>query len=212
MSTTSSDECVSLGMNAGAKSLLGGDDFGVVHEPVDHGGGDDVVAEDLAPARERLFGGDDHRGALVHPSRPARWHSRKTSTKPGNSRPICHRFSRLALLAGSGEARFSHTTPNRCAAARMSVDHPVQRVTTGSLSRPPQKDEGGGHAAAPSSVLSWRCDELREPGTPAVSAGSCSATCSSRRRGRRARVRRPRIRGCRTARPAPDRCGGSGPR
>jgi hypothetical protein len=59
MSTTSSDECVSLGMNAGAKSLLGGDDFGVVHEPVDHGGGDDVVAEDLAPAAEGLVAGDD---------------------------------------------------------------------------------------------------------------------------------------------------------
>ncbi len=27
-----------------------GDDFGVVDEPVDHGGGDDLVAEDLAPA------------------------------------------------------------------------------------------------------------------------------------------------------------------
>ena len=27
-----------------------GDDFGVVDEPVDHGGGDDFVAEDFAPA------------------------------------------------------------------------------------------------------------------------------------------------------------------
>jgi hypothetical protein len=31
-----------------------GDDFGVVDEPVDHGGGDDVVAEDFAPAAEDL--------------------------------------------------------------------------------------------------------------------------------------------------------------
>ena len=31
-----------------------GDDFGVVDEAVDHGGGDDVVAEDLAPAAEGL--------------------------------------------------------------------------------------------------------------------------------------------------------------
>jgi hypothetical protein len=30
-----------------------GDDFGVVHKPVDHRGGDHVVAEDLAPAAER---------------------------------------------------------------------------------------------------------------------------------------------------------------
>ena len=28
-----------------------GDDLGVVEEPVDHGGGDDVVAEDLGPRR-----------------------------------------------------------------------------------------------------------------------------------------------------------------
>jgi hypothetical protein len=28
-------------------------------------GGDDVVAEDLAPATERLVGGDDQRGAFV---------------------------------------------------------------------------------------------------------------------------------------------------
>jgi site-specific DNA recombinase len=38
---------------------LHGDDFGMVHEPVDHGGGDDVVAEDLAPPAERLVAGDD---------------------------------------------------------------------------------------------------------------------------------------------------------
>ena len=42
-----------------------GDDFGVVDEPVDHGGGDDVVAEDFAPAAERLVGGDDQLGPLV---------------------------------------------------------------------------------------------------------------------------------------------------
>ena len=42
-----------------------GDDFGVVDEAVDHGGGDDVVAEDLAPAAEGLVGGDDQRGAFV---------------------------------------------------------------------------------------------------------------------------------------------------
>ena len=41
------------------------DDLGVVDESVDHRGGDDVVAEDLAPGRERLVAGDDHRGAFV---------------------------------------------------------------------------------------------------------------------------------------------------
>jgi hypothetical protein len=41
-----------------------GDDFGVVDEAVDHGGGD-VVAEDLGPAAEGLVGGDDQAGALV---------------------------------------------------------------------------------------------------------------------------------------------------
>jgi hypothetical protein len=42
-----------------------GDDFGVVDESVDHGGGDDVVAEDFAPAAERFVGGDDQAGALI---------------------------------------------------------------------------------------------------------------------------------------------------
>ena len=42
-----------------------GDDVGVVDEPVDHGGGDDFVAEYLAPAAEGLVGGDDETGALV---------------------------------------------------------------------------------------------------------------------------------------------------
>jgi hypothetical protein len=31
-----------------------GDDFGVVDEPVDHGGGDDLVAEDFAPTYPTL--------------------------------------------------------------------------------------------------------------------------------------------------------------
>jgi hypothetical protein len=42
-----------------------GDGFGVVNEAVDHGGGDDVVAEDLAPAAEGFVGGDDQAGAFV---------------------------------------------------------------------------------------------------------------------------------------------------
>jgi hypothetical protein len=44
---------------------LHGDDLGVVDEAVDHGGGDDVVAEDFAPAAERLVAGDDEAGAFV---------------------------------------------------------------------------------------------------------------------------------------------------
>ena len=35
---------------------LEGDDFGVVHEAVDHGGGDDVIAEHLTPAAEGFIG------------------------------------------------------------------------------------------------------------------------------------------------------------
>ena len=42
-----------------------GDDFGVVDEAVDHGGGDDVVAEHFAPAAEGLVDGDDQGGAFV---------------------------------------------------------------------------------------------------------------------------------------------------
>jgi hypothetical protein len=36
---------------------LGVEDLGVVDEPVDHGGGGDVFAEDLAPRAEGLVGG-----------------------------------------------------------------------------------------------------------------------------------------------------------
>jgi hypothetical protein len=43
---------------------LEGDDFGVVDEVVDHGGGH-VVAEDLAPAAEDLVGGDDQARPLI---------------------------------------------------------------------------------------------------------------------------------------------------
>ena len=41
------------------------DDFGVVDESVDHGGGDNFVAEDLAPAAEGLVAGDDETGSFV---------------------------------------------------------------------------------------------------------------------------------------------------
>jgi site-specific DNA recombinase len=44
---------------------IGREDFGVVDEPVDHGGGDDVVAEDLSPTAEDLVAGDDQAGAFV---------------------------------------------------------------------------------------------------------------------------------------------------
>src|SRR5579862_6065497 len=42
-----------------------GDDVGVVDEPVDHRGGDDLVAEDLAPPAERLVAGNDEAGSFV---------------------------------------------------------------------------------------------------------------------------------------------------
>ena len=44
---------------------LEGDDVGVVDEPVDHGCGDDVVAEHFAPSPERLVAGDDQGGSFV---------------------------------------------------------------------------------------------------------------------------------------------------
>jgi hypothetical protein len=37
----------------------------VVDEPVDHGGGDDGVAEDFAPSSEGFVGGDDDGGPFV---------------------------------------------------------------------------------------------------------------------------------------------------
>jgi len=39
---------------------LQGQDFGMMHEPIDHGGGDDRIAEDLTPSGERLVGRHDH--------------------------------------------------------------------------------------------------------------------------------------------------------
>ena len=42
-----------------------GDDFGVVDESVDHGGGDGVVAEDFSPSAEGLVAGDDEGGSFV---------------------------------------------------------------------------------------------------------------------------------------------------
>jgi hypothetical protein len=42
-----------------------GDDFGMVDEPVDHGGCADLVAEDLAPAPEGFVAGHDQGGAFV---------------------------------------------------------------------------------------------------------------------------------------------------
>ena len=70
---------------------LGVEDLGVVDEPVDHRGGDDVVAEDLAPAGERLVAGDDHRRALgqggLGVARRPRWG--QISTGEGGS--VSHR-------------------------------------------------------------------------------------------------------------------------
>ena len=42
-----------------------GDDCGVVDEVIDHGGRDDLVAEDFAPAAGRFVAGDDEGGAFV---------------------------------------------------------------------------------------------------------------------------------------------------
>src|SRR6266542_4098226 len=44
---------------------LGGDDVAVVQQPVQDGGGEDVVAEDLAPFAERLVAGEQDRAAFV---------------------------------------------------------------------------------------------------------------------------------------------------
>ena len=42
-----------------------GDDVGVVHQAVDGGAGDDVIAEGFTPAGERQVGRDDHRPGLI---------------------------------------------------------------------------------------------------------------------------------------------------
>ena len=41
------------------------DDVGVVDDAVDHGGGDDLVAEDAAPAAEGQVAGEDQAGVFV---------------------------------------------------------------------------------------------------------------------------------------------------
>src|ERR1700677_761155 len=51
---------------AGAVAVaLEGVDLGVVDESVDHGGGDDVVVEDLSPAAEGHVARNDQAGAFV---------------------------------------------------------------------------------------------------------------------------------------------------
>ena len=40
----------------------------VVQESVENGGGEDIVAEDLAPLGDELIGGDEHAALLVTPS------------------------------------------------------------------------------------------------------------------------------------------------
>ena len=44
---------------------VGGDDFGVVDEAVDHSGSHDVIAEHFAPAAEGFVGGDDQAGPFI---------------------------------------------------------------------------------------------------------------------------------------------------
>jgi hypothetical protein len=67
--------CLVLGFDAGeavdaaaAEPVAGafeGEDVGVVDDPVDHGGGDGLVAEHASPAGERQVGGQDQGGVLV---------------------------------------------------------------------------------------------------------------------------------------------------
>ena len=55
---------ISVSTQDGLRSV-GGDDFGVVDEAVDHGGGHDVIAEHFAPAAEGFVGGDDQAGPFI---------------------------------------------------------------------------------------------------------------------------------------------------
>jgi len=41
------------------------EDLGVMNQPIDHGGSDDVVGEGLAPASEGQVRGDHHRALFV---------------------------------------------------------------------------------------------------------------------------------------------------
>jgi hypothetical protein len=55
-------------IGVGAKSVAGAldlDDDGVVKQPVQQRGGDDRIAEDLAPFGEAAVGGEDHGAFLV---------------------------------------------------------------------------------------------------------------------------------------------------
>jgi hypothetical protein len=54
--------CVLAESIAGALDL---DDLGVVEQAIEQGGGDDLVAEDVAPFAEAAVGGEDHGAALV---------------------------------------------------------------------------------------------------------------------------------------------------
>ena len=86
---------------------IGGDHFGVVDEPVDHGGGDDIVAEDLAPAAERFVACDDHATRVR-----SGWTRAGRTGWPLRVRTGC---SRLRRRPGTGSGRGG---PARLAAGR----------------------------------------------------------------------------------------------
>jgi hypothetical protein len=53
-------------VSAGAvRAAFEGDDFCVVDDAVDHGGGDGLVSEDVSPAGEGQVAGEDERGVFV---------------------------------------------------------------------------------------------------------------------------------------------------
>jgi hypothetical protein len=56
---------VDSGVFEAVARTLEGQDLGMVHDPVDHRCGDDLVTEDVAPTGERQVGGQDQRGVFV---------------------------------------------------------------------------------------------------------------------------------------------------
>ena len=86
-------------------------------EPVDHRGGDGLVAEDLAPGGEGLVAGDDQRGAFVAAGRRARTSGWRPGRRRGCSRPRRRSSSGVQSSRRSSSSR----RPCRCASPRRAT-------------------------------------------------------------------------------------------
>ena len=107
LASKSEEACVSKGADL--------DHHGVVQEPIEKGGGDDRIAEHLAPLGEAAVRGEDHRAFLVagvyalEEQVGAAWRDREipdlVDHEQGRSALIANSVAQLLIPLGLGPAR-----------------------------------------------------------------------------------------------------------